>query len=153
MIKVIDKDLFDGHDDIIIHQCNCFRNWGAGIVIPMKMHYPKAYQADLNTEFADPEKLGTYTSWAGLSLHKDKPVTVINAYGQFCCGIDKRRTAYEALEKALTKVNKDFPEGTIGMPKIGCGLAGGDWKIVSKIIKNVFSDREITIYEPAKYRK
>jgi len=95
-------------------------------VIPMKMHYPQAYQADLNTEFADPEKLGTYTSWAGLSLHKDKPVTVINAYGQFGCGIDKRRTAYEALEKALTKVNKDFPEGTIGMPKIGCGLAGGD---------------------------
>jgi len=153
MLKIIDKDLFDGHDDIIIHQCNCFKNWGRGIVIPMKAHYPQAYQADIKTNYADKNKLGKYTFWTGTSIHKDKQITVINAYGQFACGINKQRTTYKALKKALIKVNEEFPEGTIGMPKIGCGLGGGDWNTVSKIIEEAFPDRQVTIYEPAKYRK
>jgi O-acetyl-ADP-ribose deacetylase (regulator of RNase III) len=153
MLKIIDKDLFNGHDDIIIHQCNCFKNWGRGIVIPMKAHYPKAYQADIKTNYADKDKLGTYTFWTGTSIHKDKQITVINAYGQFGCGMDRQRTTYEALKKAFKKANEEFPEGTIGMPKIGCGLGGGDWNIVLKIIEEAFPDRQVTIYEPAKYKK
>jgi O-acetyl-ADP-ribose deacetylase (regulator of RNase III) len=148
MLRIIDRDLFDGYDDIIIHQCNCLKKWGGGIVIPMKMYYPGAYKADLDTEYADKNKLGTYTFWTGLSIHKDKNITVVNVYGQFGYGIDRIRTDYDLLKKALIKVNKDFPKGTIGMPKIGCGLAGGDWDVVSKIIEESFPNRKITIYEP-----
>lgn len=32
------------------------------------------------------------------------------------------------------------------MPKIGCGLAGGDWNVVEKIIKNTFIKEEIEVY-------
>ena len=42
MLNYSELSLFEGHDDIIIHQCNCYKNWGAGIVIPMKKHYPGA---------------------------------------------------------------------------------------------------------------
>ena len=31
----------------------------------------------------------------------------------------------------------DIREGTIAMPKIGCGLAGGDWDVVSEILESV----------------
>jgi hypothetical protein len=34
----------------------------------------------------------------------------------------------------------------INIPKIGCGLAGGSWDIVSDIIDDVFKDKEITVY-------
>lgn len=33
------------------------------------------------------------------------------------------------------------------MPRIGCGLAGGDWSIVEKILNNVFDDRTIYVYD------
>ena len=29
---------------------------------------------------------------------------------------------------------------TIGIPLIGCGLAGGDWEVVSKIIEKLETD-------------
>jgi len=41
-------------------------------------------------------------------------------------GRTKTQTDYDALRSALRKVNKDFPSGTIGMPKVGCGLGGGN---------------------------
>jgi hypothetical protein len=31
-------------------------------------------------------------------------------------------------------------------PQFGSGLAGGDWKHIAQIIKEVFEDRDITIY-------
>ena len=34
----------------------------------------------------------------------------------------------------------------IHMPKIGCGLAGGDWKIVSELIQDVLVDYEQEVY-------
>jgi O-acetyl-ADP-ribose deacetylase (regulator of RNase III) len=37
--------------------------------------------------------------------------------------------------------------GKIGFPKLGCGLAGGDWNFVSEIIKEVFYDQEVFVYE------
>lgn len=36
----------------------------------------------------------------------------------------------------------------IGFPyKIGCGLAGGDWDVVSAIIEREFEGYEVEIYE------
>ena len=38
---------------------------------------------------------------------------------------------------------------SVQMPKMGCGLAGGDWKIIEKIIIEELcsNDIEVTIYE------
>jgi len=62
-------------------------------------------------------------------------------------GREKKQTDYNALSSALKAVNQNFPTGTIGMPKVGCGLGGGDWTIVEKIIDTEFKNREVTIYE------
>ena len=35
---------------------------------------------------------------------------------------------------------------TVHMPKIGCGLAGGDWNRVENIIKNTFINSNIEVY-------
>jgi hypothetical protein len=34
----------------------------------------------------------------------------------------------------------------VGIPFIGCGLAGGDWRIVEKIINEIFKNRTIYVY-------
>ena len=34
---------------------------------------------------------------------------------------------------------------SIGLPKIGCNLAGGDWNIVREIIRRELKDMDVTI--------
>ena len=59
-------------------------------------------------------------------------------------------TDYEMMERALNWVKRkaiDF-KLSVAMPYgIGCGIANGDWNIVYKIIENVFSDYDVTLYK------
>ena len=43
------------------------------------------------------------------------------------------------------KINHQFKGMKIGMPKIGCGLAGGDWNLVTKMIQEEMADCKVTI--------
>ena len=59
-------------------------------------------------------------------------------------------TDYEMMKIALEEV-KEYARGfnlTICIPYgIGCGIANGDWHIVHKIIDDVFSDYDVTLYK------
>ena len=140
------RDLLDAFDanevQTIIHGCNCFRSFGAGIAKSIKKRYPKAYEADLNTGHGDKNKLGHY-SYAKLSDDK----TIINAYTQYAYGRNKVNVDYDAISKVFELINKDFANHiNIGIPTIGAGLAGGDWNIISDIINKKTSDLNITLY-------
>jgi len=52
---------------------------------------------------------------------------------------------YDALRMCMRKINHEFPGRKIGLPKIGCGLAGGDWNIVQGIIEDELHDCDVTI--------
>ena len=140
------RDLLDAFDanevQTIIHGCNCFRSFGAGIAKSIKKRYPKAYEADLNTGHGDKNKLGHY-SYAKLSDDK----TIINAYTQYAYGRNKVNVDYDAISKVFELINKDFANHiNIGIPTIGAGLAGGDWNIISDIINKKTPDLNITLY-------
>jgi O-acetyl-ADP-ribose deacetylase (regulator of RNase III) len=139
-MNIVSGDLIDlakeGYFDIIVHGCNCFCTMGKGIAVQIKQEFPEAYQEDLRTTKGDESKLGTFSS-----AYIDRyDLTVINAYSQY----DYRptykndgvtRCDYEAIRKVFRKIAEDFDNTVrIGYPKIGCGLAGGDWDLVSKII-------------------
>ena len=49
------------------------------------------------------------------------------------------------IETLFTKLNKDYAGKIIGIPYIGCGIAGGDWKEVSEIINRVTPDVKIVV--------
>lgn len=72
-----------------------------------------------------------------------------NLFGQERYGKNKQFTDYDALKKSLTKL-KEFAQKnqlTEALPyQFGCGLAGGDWKIVRQLIDEVFHDYYVTIY-------
>ena len=69
-------------------------------------------------------------------------IIVANIIGQFYTypKDGKIPLDYEALEKGFRSVIEMFQTNniplTVHMPKIGCGLAGGDWNRVEEIIKN-----------------
>jgi O-acetyl-ADP-ribose deacetylase (regulator of RNase III) len=153
MIKYVKGDLIqafkNGDVDVIAHQANCFHTFGSGIARQISYELPEAYYADLDTEYGSYNKLGT------VSRVMINNGFVFNLYGQHGFGKDGCNTIYAALNGCLINLEKDvkfiemIKEGSVqvAMPKIGCGLGGGDWGVVSTMIEEVFSDREVLIYE------
>lgn len=158
MLKVITGNLLtafaEGKVNTIGHQCNCFSEMGAGIAKQIKLEFPGAYEADQTFTASPEDRLGKITYWA----EGDK--RIFNLYGQFHYGVGVRQTDYDALKNAMKLMLKETEEAEqknssyqaiIGFPyMIGCGLAGGEWDIVEKIIEDVFVNeggRDVYLYK------
>lgn len=134
----------NGGFDVISHGANCFNVMGAGIAKQIKENFPEAYEADLKTIKGSKLKLGT------LSTAKHNDLIIINAYTQYYPG---RNFDYNAIELCFNNIaayldNLDnLRIFSLGIPKIGCGIAGGDWNIVKDIVKKTLdkSNIEVTV--------
>lgn len=133
----------NGEFDVIIHGANCHNIMGAGIAKTIAETYPIALQRD--KEFILPvgnmERLGNFSR----AVMKDKdnnPKWILNAYTQYNPG---RNLDYNALELVLKKINFTFSPEKIGLPLIGCGIAGGNWNVVKKIIQRQMKGCDVTI--------
>ena len=148
MINYIKGDLFEFEGDIIIHGCNCYKVMGAGIAKEIHQKYPGAYAADLNYgEYGDDSKLGTYSKWRGQHYFNHKiNITVLNLYSQVYPNPKLNPFRYDAFEIGLVKILNDFPVETIATPKIGSGLAGGNWEKIEELINKVSGNRIINVY-------
>lgn len=135
----------EGQFDLIVHGCNCFCTMGAGIAKQIRTHFPQAWEADLATAPGDRSKLGTYST-----VCVDTPsgrLYVINAYTQYHHSGDGVLVDYDAINKAFSTLKKQFSGNRMGYPKIGAGLARGDWKIISKIIDSALDGESHTLVE------
>lgn len=122
-----------GDFDVIVQGCNCFNTMGAGFAKQVKKVFAEAWQADQKTRKGDRTKLGTITY--ALIEHQGREFYVINAYTQFNYGREKiQYVDYDAVRSCFKEIAKVFENKHIAYPKIGCGLAGGDWNVVSNII-------------------
>ena len=135
-----------GNVQCIAHQSNCFNTMGSGVALAIKNAFPEAYEADCKTIRGDEWKLGGFTMAATVDGY------VFNLYGQYKYGKDgKQYTDYTAIESSLRnmacKLRTLGFAGTIGLPKIGAGTGGGDWSIISQIIKEELGGWEVIIYE------
>lgn len=134
---------------VICHCCNAIGAWGKGFVVPLGKKYPIAREKYLEFIENTPKenRLGS-VSFAKVNDN----IIVANIIGQYYTypKDGKIPLDYEALEKGFKFIINIFKMHkmplTIHMPKIGCGLAGGDWNVVEKIIKNTFIKEEIEVY-------
>lgn len=134
---------------VICHCCNALGAWGKGFVVPLGKKYPIAREKYLEFIKNTPKenRLGS-VSFAKVNDN----IIVANIIGQYYTypKDGKIPLDYEALEKGFKFIINIFKMHkmplTIHMPKIGCGLAGGDWNVVEKIIKNTFIKEEIEVY-------
>jgi O-acetyl-ADP-ribose deacetylase (regulator of RNase III) len=139
-----------GEVNLIAHGCNCYNTMGSGIAPLVARAFPRAYEADQETEKGSKAKLGKAT----FAYDYDHKCWVFNLYSQFgYWGRNRGQVdlSYEALEDAIDFMRDiGFNRETlkIGLPKVGAGLAGGDWKIIERIIKErlVDYDYDVTIY-------
>lgn len=149
-MNIVQGNLIDlalqGRFDVIMHVCNCFHTMGAGIAAAIRETWPEAYEADVDqTRYGDIKKLGGYSA-ALVEVAKGKRLTILNLYSQYDFGGRERNLHYGALECCLMKVAHLYKNRSIGLPyMMGCGLAGGSWDIVSKIIARELQDVNYTV--------
>lgn len=150
MLHYKDGDLLKSDCTTILHQANCFSTMGAGIARGIAHLYPEAQLADKESLYTSEQKLGKF------SLASVEGVTIVNLYGQYNIG-KGLQTNYKALAEALDLFLVTTNSGLVrdlnvnlkkvGVPHfIGCGLAGGDWKVVRKILEDASLKHEIDIY-------
>lgn len=150
MIKIVKGNILDTTKDIICHQVNCMGVMGSGLAKQIRNKYPEVYPSYIKyckgCKDNDPKNLLGEVQTIPCSDGK----IIANLFGQYRYGRDKQYTDYNALKTSLEgilQVAKMF-NNTIAIPyNLGCGLAGGDWNIVYKIIEEVFEDYDVTIYK------
>lgn len=146
MIKEVKGDLIEafkkGDVNVIAHCCNCFHTMGAGVAKAIAKAFPEALEEDRKTLYGDKHKLGQY------SVAHTKHGSIYNLYGQYRYGRDKQHLDYEALRYSLIEMSASlYPSGVkIGLPRLGCNLAGGDWSIVKGIIEETLEGFDVTVY-------
>ena len=133
----------NGEFDVITHGCNCFCRMKTGLAPQMAEAFgcnkfpleSKKYEGDIN-------KLGQIESKT--IIINDFEFDVINSYTQYTYSRNKVLD-YDALRLCLRKINHKYNGKTIGIPKIGAGLAGGDIKIIKKIIREELKNMNIKL--------
>tara|TARA_R110002033_G_scaffold10739_1_gene34666 strand:+ start:104 stop:604 length:501 start_codon:yes stop_codon:yes gene_type:complete len=143
IIKEMGGNILDefqkGTIDVLIHGCNCFHTMGDGIARQIKDRYPQAFEVDVDESVhGSIYKLGNYTT------AKIGDQEIVNAYTQYEPGSNFE---YSALIKALVSLDTKYMiEGKIiGLPLIGCGIGGGNWEYVKKIINACMPDLKVII--------
>lgn len=141
MIIEINGDLFEdlSRFDVVVHGCNCFSTMGAGVAKIVREKFPMAFLIDKKSKLRPMEKLGKITH----TEHLTKPI-IVNAYIQYQW-VGKKNIDYDAVRSCMRLIKKEFSGKRIGMPKIGSGLAGGDWDVIKRIIEEELANENVVV--------
>jgi O-acetyl-ADP-ribose deacetylase (regulator of RNase III) len=134
-----------GNFDVIVHGCNCQCTMGAGIAYNIKKAFPEAFEADLATQKGERAKLGTIS--AAEVVRDGVSFTVVNAYTQFHWHGPGVLADYDAIRSAMRLVKEQYPGKRIAYPRIGAGMAKGDWTLIAAIIKRALEGEDHTLVE------
>ena len=130
---------------LIVHGCNCFCTMGAGVAKGIKAAFRAASKADLATARGDRTKLGTCTF--GKIERSRTSLVVVNAYTQFDYRGSGPKLDYEATRSCFRWIKQQHSGKRIGLPKIGAGLAGGDWARIAAVIEEELAGEDVTLVE------
>lgn len=127
---------------MIIHCCNNKRKWGKGFVLALSRKWPQTQHVYFCTNM----ELGTISA-----VKVNDSTMVVNIIGQDGYGSSGCYVKYDALSIAFHKL-RDYAlkhNATVHGPKLGAGLAGGDWSIIEGMLKDILvkGGVSVTIYE------
>lgn len=146
----------------IVHICNDIGGWGAGFVVALSRRwnspeneYRKWHREQSYTDSNYSDCIFQLGNIQEVAVTDD--ISVINMIAQHNCSwmrdVNSKMIPpirYGALERCLNKVaDLAFKNNTsVHMPKIGAGLAGGNWNRIEKIIEKTLVDKgiDVTVY-------
>lgn len=148
MIKYKKGNLLDVTGEVIIHGCNSEGVMGSGVALAVKQKYPEAFEEYRKycEAFSDQYLPGDTVSY----LHEPTNTKILNAITQDSYGRSGvRYVSYDAVDSVFSEVSRLYERDTpINFPKIGAGLGGGEWSVISAIIKHHLKDfTNVTCWE------
>lgn len=136
-------DILEATENIICHQVNVDGVMGGGLAKQIASRYPDVeikYKKFCRSYDYDYEKL----KGNGYMIPIGNLKFIENCFTQK----PNYDTDYKAIEKCFTNLIElcKLHNSTIAVPyKYGCGIANGDWNVVSKIFENLSNKYEIDI--------
>lgn len=136
---------FGNGNKVITHICNNVGGWGRGFVLALSQRwklpeeaYRQWYKSKENFILGEVQ-----------FVQVEKDICVANMIGQNNLSIRNGvpPIRYDAVQACLKKV-ADFAlqtQSSVHMPRIGCGLAGGKWEIIEKIINEELISKNISV--------
>lgn len=144
-LEIIRGDLLSSDANAICYQVNCRCVMGAGVAAAIiekwpivKERYRKAF-----------ENLKDWHSLLGKiqTVKIGQNRYVVNIFGQDDYGHNGVYTDYSALNRAFKQLNKRFAGQTVAFPYgFGCGLGGGDWTDIERMMVILLPDCDVKIY-------
>lgn len=149
MIEYRKGNLLDVNEGIIAHGVNCQGVMGSGVAKAIRDMYPLVYTRYKKHVDSWMEGFGNSAGLLGQvhfcsvvePIPETGPILVVaNCFTQDLYGTDRRHVNYEAVAQCFRILNKRFMlyGDVLHIPKIGAGLAGGDWNVISAIIESEF---------------
>lgn len=133
-LKVIEQDLTKITEGLLIHQVNCRGIMGGGVAAALRYTYPAVY---------DQYRKQIWNLGDVQFVQVSPQLWVCNLAGQYdLAAPGQQATNYDAVTTGLIKVREWLQERAAeGNPlqpyapyEIGCGLGGGVWAEVAKIL-------------------
>lgn len=142
----------EAENRLIVHCCNSLGAWGAGFVVPLGRRYPLAKEE--YKKFIEENK-GKFILGEVNEVPVGKHLYVENLIGQsflykkpngeIPCNYTAIEIGFFNIIVKWFHVKKE--SFSIHMPRIGCGLAGGDWETIENIIYRTFIDiADVDVY-------
>jgi len=144
MIVYKKGDILDSEEKVIAHGVNCSGGFGSGMAKAVAERYPsvrESYLYKFNTR--------------GWELGEVQLLGVGDGSGRFIanCATQQRYgrpedgpfVSYPAIRQVIRNLVQSNPTG-FAMPKIGAGLAGGNWEIIEAIIQQESGSVEVRVY-------
>lgn len=131
---------------IIAHVCNDIGGWGAGFVLALTRRWREP-EAAYRRWYADRDS-NDFALGAAQLVEVEPRLWVANMIGQR--GVRRGSggsppVRYDAIESALEAVGDHALEkgASVHLPRIGCGLAGGEWSQIEPLIERTLTDRGV----------
>lgn len=139
-MKIVVSDLLEVEHGLIVHGCNAQGVMGSGVAELIRRKHPYAYRAYYDAYTTSGLLLGEVI----YAFFDKKNLIIANAITQEFFGQDPNRVYvdYNAVRKCMRSVAGVAKQHNmqVHFPKIGAGLARGNWPILSTIINEELGD-------------
>jgi len=146
MLKYQKGDLFNSNATILAHGVNCRGGFGKGVAAQMAKLHPKARNSYLTKHKRKGWELGDVQ----FVLSKGKIIANCATQDKYWeAGPKTVLVEYWAIRSCMVKIASfaSVRKMSVALPRIGAGLAGGDWDKIKKILEKEFVNINAKVYE------
>lgn len=145
MIVYKQGDVLASDEKKIAHGCNCSGGFGSGFAKAVAERYPSVREAYLVRHNSRGWNLGD-VQLIGVGDGSGREIANCATQQRYGRPDEGPYVSYVAIRQVIKDLVSSSWCGGFAMPKIGAGLAGGNWEIIERIINEESGDVEVRVY-------